>query len=81
MSPHPFSIQSLLFEPTQTDQQNLQLQLLGLLANSLIVKPSSQPATKKFECEDCGKQFNAHYNLARHLPVHSGARPFVCKVR
>lgn len=24
--------------------------------------------------------FNAHYNLTRHMPVHTGARPFVCKV-
>jgi hypothetical protein len=26
------------------------------------------------------KVFNAHYNLTRHMPVHTGARPFVCKV-
>lgn len=24
--------------------------------------------------------FNAHYNLTRHMPVHTGARPFVCKL-
>uniref|UniRef100_U3KFJ7 FEZ family zinc finger 2 n=1 Tax=Ficedula albicollis TaxID=59894 RepID=U3KFJ7_FICAL len=27
-----------------------------------------------------GLVFNAHYNLTRHMPVHTGARPFVCKV-
>ncbi|KAM5172011.1 fez family zinc finger protein 1 [Mantella aurantiaca] len=26
------------------------------------------------------KVFNAHYNLTRHMPVHTGARPFVCKI-
>ena len=36
---------------------------------------------KAFVCPECGKQFNAHYNLTRHMPVHTGARPFVCKVR
>lgn len=28
----------------------------------------------------CGKVFKAQYNLTRHMPVHTGARPFVCKV-
>ncbi|KAG5676679.1 hypothetical protein PVAND_006496 [Polypedilum vanderplanki] len=35
---------------------------------------------KTFSCLECGKIFNAHYNLTRHMPVHTGARPFVCKV-
>ncbi|GIY15457.1 fez family zinc finger protein erm [Caerostris darwini] len=34
---------------------------------------------KTFTCPECGKVFNAHYNLTRHMPVHTGARPFVCK--
>lgn len=35
---------------------------------------------KIYTCQDCGKTFNAHYNLTRHMPVHTGARPFICKV-
>lgn len=35
---------------------------------------------KIYECEYCSKTFNAHYNLTRHMPVHTGARPFICKV-
>lgn len=35
---------------------------------------------KIFTCNECGKTFNAHYNLTRHMPVHTGARPFICKV-
>uniref|UniRef100_A0A1I8HRQ4 C2H2-type domain-containing protein n=1 Tax=Macrostomum lignano TaxID=282301 RepID=A0A1I8HRQ4_9PLAT len=36
-------------------------------------------AGKTFTCPECGKVFNAHYNLTRHMPVHTGARPFICK--
>lgn len=35
---------------------------------------------KTFTCNHCGKVFYAHYNLTRHMPVHTGARPFICKV-
>ncbi len=35
---------------------------------------------KTFTCLECGKVFNAHYNLTRHMPVHTGARPFICKI-
>lgn len=38
-------------------------------------------AQKVVSCAECGKVFNAQYNLARHMVIHSGARPFVCKVR
>uniref|UniRef100_A0A0K2TFQ9 Fez family zinc finger protein 2like [Bombyx mori] n=1 Tax=Lepeophtheirus salmonis TaxID=72036 RepID=A0A0K2TFQ9_LEPSM len=38
------------------------------------------PSNKSYPCPECGKVFNAHYNLTRHMPVHTGARPFVCKV-
>ena len=27
---------------------------------------------KTFPCSECGKVFNAHYNLTRHMPVHTG---------
>lgn len=42
--------------------------------------PTSPSQQKTYPCEHCGKVFNAHYNLTRHMPVHTGARPFVCKV-
>lgn len=38
------------------------------------------PPAKTFTCNHCGKVFYAHYNLTRHMPVHTGARPFICKV-
>lgn len=39
-----------------------------------------QSSAKTFTCNHCGKVFYAHYNLTRHMPVHTGARPFICKV-
>ncbi|VDP98794.1 unnamed protein product [Trichobilharzia regenti] len=35
---------------------------------------------KTYTCPECGKVFTAHYNLTRHMPIHTGARPFICKV-
>lgn len=42
---------------------------------------SSEQPLYSLRCGFCSPQvFNAHYNLTRHMPVHTGARPFVCKV-
>ena len=32
----------------------------------------SQTKQKTYPCPQCGKIFNAHYNLTRHMPVHTG---------
>lgn len=52
------------------------------LKNSLenIVNQDVERPVKQISCPVCGKMFNAHYNLTRHMPVHTGARPFICKV-
>lgn len=50
-------------------------------AQTPIAKEPTSAATKTFTCNHCGKVFFAHYNLTRHMPVHTGARPFICKVR
>ena len=35
--------------------------------------PGNQNRNQKtFTCPECGKIFNAHYNLTRHMPVHTG---------
>ena len=31
---------------------------------------------RTYPCNECGKVFNAHYNLTRHMPVHTGKWPF-----
>lgn len=36
------------------------------------VEPVMQGKQKTYPCPQCGKVFNAHYNLTRHMPVHTG---------
>lgn len=48
--------------------------------SALNVSTANSAKQKSFECGECGKVFNAHYNLTRHMPVHTGARPFICKI-
>ena len=31
-----------------------------------------QTKQRTYPCNECGKIFNAHYNLTRHMPVHTG---------
>ena len=33
---------------------------------------------QKFECIYCGKGFPFKSNLEKHMPVHTGIRPFPC---
>ena len=82
-------------QPTSTQLQpplppphaHAQLQLSPMSASSQApssgvgVGAAAAQAQKVVSCAECGKVFNAQYNLARHMVIHSGARPFVCKVR
>jgi len=52
--------------------------LKGSLEN--IINQDTERPIKQISCPVCGKMFNAHYNLTRHMPVHTGIRPFICKV-
>ncbi|MXQ80646.1 hypothetical protein E5288_WYG008964 [Bos mutus] len=81
---------------SQAQLQHYMKESAQLLSEKIAFKTSDfsrgSPNTKPkvFTCEVCGKAstggrgagavFNAHYNLTRHMPVHTGARPFVCKV-
>lgn len=44
------------------------------------LKRNNNNSENDFHCNICNKSFTAHYNLTRHMPVHTGARPFTCKV-
>ena len=64
--------------------QPLEIESVALDAPTVSSSSGSTSAgsnkPKIFTCNECGKVFNAHYNLTRHMPVHTGARPFICKV-
>ena len=40
-------------------------------AASARLSPNSNKQ-RTYPCNECGKVFNAHYNLTRHMPVHTG---------
>lgn len=35
---------------------------------------------KRFRCTECGKKFSNSSNLTCHYRIHSGEKPFVCKI-
>lgn len=35
---------------------------------------------KKYRCHECDKQFASKQNLNEHMHIHSGAKPFWCKI-
>ena len=45
-------------------------------AASARLSPNSSKQ-RTYPCNECGKVFNAHYNLTRHMPVHTGNISFL----
>ncbi|KAK7933483.1 hypothetical protein WMY93_004379 [Mugilogobius chulae] len=69
--------------PGQLDQivkdHSLSVDKSTTKTHSKVNSSSADGKPKNFTCEVCGKVFNAHYNLTRHMPVHTGARPSCAK--
>ena len=54
----------------KTNPKNKDAPSLNVISNTGNKASVNQPKT--FPCTECGKVFNAHYNLTRHMPVHTG---------
>ncbi|XP_044142763.1 zinc finger protein 773-like [Bufo gargarizans] len=39
---------------------------------------TGQKGGKKFQCDECGRQFNKHSGLFSHTRTHTGEKPFPC---
>ncbi|XP_063216240.1 zinc finger protein OZF-like isoform X3 [Bacillus rossius redtenbacheri] len=50
------------------------------LANSLEVKQAKEPTRPEHRCATCGKVFQQLRELARHVKVHTGDKPFACEL-
>ncbi|CAH8830520.1 unnamed protein product [Trichobilharzia szidati] len=67
---------SMIVEVTAEDTSEVS----DIKINSENSMSDNANTNKTYTCPECGKVFTAHYNLTRHMPIHTGARPFICKV-
>lgn len=52
----------------------------SLQSHIINIHGSISEMTKKYECDQCHKQFATRYKLNRHYRLHTGDRPYECPI-